>query len=67
LFQSYVNDKNTADKPIKSNGQTISIVEKERQLKRFLNFHKRNPAVLLDLGSGKYHIITKYDIIGSIK
>jgi cystathionine beta-synthase len=28
LFQSYVNDKNTADKPIKSNGQTISIVEK---------------------------------------
>jgi cystathionine beta-synthase len=32
LFQSYVNDKNTADKPIKSNGQTISIVEKRTSI-----------------------------------
>jgi cystathionine beta-synthase len=28
---------------------------------------KDNQAVLIDLGEGKYHIITKYDIIGSIK
>jgi cystathionine beta-synthase len=28
LFQSYVNDKNTADKPIKSNWQTISMLKK---------------------------------------
>ena len=26
-----------------------------------------NQAVLIDLGNGKHHIITKYDIIGSIK
>jgi cystathionine beta-synthase len=26
-----------------------------------------NAAVLIDLGEGRYHIITKYDIIGSIK
>ncbi len=28
---------------------------------------KENQAVLVDLGNGKHHIITKYDIIGSIK
>ena len=30
-------------------------------------FNKDNQAVLVDLGNGKYHIITKHDIIGSIK
>ena len=30
-------------------------------------FTKENQAVLVDLGNGKSHIITKYDIIGSIK
>jgi cystathionine beta-synthase len=30
-------------------------------------FSKDNQAVLVDLGNGKHHIITKYDIIGSIK
>ena len=30
-------------------------------------FTKDNQAVLVDLGNQKHHIITKYDIIGSIK
>jgi hypothetical protein len=30
-------------------------------------FTRENAAVLVDLGNGKHHIITKYDIIGSIK
>jgi cystathionine beta-synthase len=30
-------------------------------------FNRDNAAVLIDLGEGRYHIITKYDIIGSIK
>ena len=30
-------------------------------------FTKENGAVLVDLENGKHHIITKYDIIGSIK
>jgi cystathionine beta-synthase len=30
-------------------------------------FTKDNQAVLVDLANGKFHIITKYDIIGSIK
>ena len=28
---------------------------------------KENQAVLIDLGNGKHHIITKHDIINSIK
>jgi cystathionine beta-synthase len=28
---------------------------------------KENQAVLVDLGNGKHHIITKHDIINSIK
>jgi cystathionine beta-synthase len=38
LFQSYVNDKNTADKPIKEVIKPFQLFEKERQLKRFLNY-----------------------------
>jgi cystathionine beta-synthase len=30
-------------------------------------FTKENQAVLIELGNGKHHIITKYDIIGTIK
>jgi cystathionine beta-synthase len=67
LFQSYVNDKNTADKPIKRSNGKPSIVEKGTSIEEVSKlFTRENPAVLLDLG-GKYHIITKYDIIGSIK
>ena len=29
--------------------------------------NKDNQAVLVDLGNGKFHIITKHDIISSIK
>lgn len=69
LFQSYVSDKNTADRPIREImekpypivplGTTIEAVSKL--------FSRENAAVLIDLGNGKHHIITKYDIIGSIK
>jgi cystathionine beta-synthase len=30
-------------------------------------FTKENDAVLVDLGNGHHHIITKHDIIGSMK
>jgi cystathionine beta-synthase len=66
LFQSYVHDKNSAERPIKEimgspyivNGNSIEEVSKL--------FNRDNAAVLIDLGEGRYHI-TKYDIIGSIK
>ena len=40
----------------------VKHIEEESKL-----FTKENAAVLLDLGNGKHHIITKYDIIGAIK
>jgi cystathionine beta-synthase len=69
LFQSYVSDKNAADKPIRElMGKPYPIVKLGTSIEEVSKlFTKDNQAVLLDLGNGKHHIITKYDIIGSIK
>ena len=69
LFQSYVTDKNTADRPIREvMGKPFPIVPKGSSIEEVSKlFTRENPAVLIDLGNGKHHIITKYDIIGSIK
>jgi cystathionine beta-synthase len=69
LFQSYVSDKNVADKPIKEiMGKPYPVVQRTTPIEEVSKlFNKDNQAVLVDLGDGKHHIITKYDIIGSIK
>lgn len=69
LFQSYVSDKNVAEKPIKEvMGKPYPIVKYGTPIEEVSKlFTKDNQAVLVDLGNGKHHIITKYDIIGSIK
>jgi cystathionine beta-synthase len=69
LFQSYVSDKNVAEKPIKEiMGKPYPIVKLGTSIEEVSKlFSKDNQAVLVDLGNGKHHIITKYDIIGSIK
>ena len=69
LFQSYVHDKNAADKPIREvMGKPYPIVKLGTPIEEVSKlFSRENAAVLLDLGNGKHHIITKYDIIGSIK
>jgi cystathionine beta-synthase len=69
LFQSYVTDKNVADKPIREvMGKPYPIVKLGTPIEEVSKlFSKDNQAVLVDLGNGKHHIITKYDIIGSIK
>ena len=69
LFQSYVSDKDVADKPIKEiMGEPYPIVKLGTSIEEVSKlFTKENQAVLIDLGNGKHHIITKYDIIGSIK
>lgn len=69
LFQSCVSDKNVADKPIKEvMGKPYPIVKSGTSIEEVSKlFSKDNQAVLVDLGNGKHHIITKYDIIGSIK
>lgn len=69
LFQSYVADKNVADKPIREvMGAAYPIVKLGTpvdEVSKLIN--KENQAVLVDLGNGKHHIITKHDIINSIK
>ena len=69
LFQSYVSDKNTAERPIREvMGKAYPIVQLGTTIEEVSKlFSKENQAVLVDLGNGKHHIITKYDIIGSIK
>ncbi len=69
LFQSYVNDKDVADKPIREvMGKPYPVVKIGTAIEDVSRlFTKENQAVLVDLGNGKHHIITKYDIIGSIK
>lgn len=69
LFQSYVSDKNVAEKPIKEiMGKPYPVVKLGTSIEEVSKlFSKDNQAVLVDLGNGKHHIITKYDIIGSIK
>ncbi|AWK04618.1 cystathionine beta-synthase [Flavobacterium crocinum] len=69
LFRSYVADKNVAEKPIKDvMGKPFPIVKLGTPIEEVSKlFTKENDAVLVDLGNGHHHIITKYDIIGSIK
>ena len=69
LFQSYVADKNVADRPIKEiMGKPFPIVKLGTPIEEVSKlFTKENDAVLVELENGNHHIITKYDIIGSIK
>jgi len=69
LFQSYVADKDVADKPIKEiMGRPFPIVKQGTPIEEVSKlFTKQNDAVLIELQNGNHHIITKYDIIGSIK
>ncbi len=69
LFRSFVEDKNIAEKPIREvMGKPYPIVKTGTSIEEVSKlFSKENQAVLVDLGNGRHHIITKYDIIGSIK
>ena len=69
LFQSYVQDKNSAERPIKEiMGSPYPIVQRGTSIEEVSKlFTRENAAVLIDLGEGRHHIITKYDIIGAIK
>ena len=68
LFRAYVEDKNVAEKPIREvMGKPYPIVPMGTAIEEVSKlFTKDNQAVLIDLGNGKHHIITKYDMIGSI-
>jgi cystathionine beta-synthase len=69
LFKSYFSDKNIAEKPIREiMGKPYPIVQENtpvEEVSKLIN--KDNQAVLVQLENRKYHIITKHDIISSIK
>lgn len=69
LFRSYVEDKDIAEKPIREiMGKPYPVVQANTpvdEISKLIN--KDNQAVLVDLGNGRHHIITKHDIISSIK
>ena len=69
LFRSYVEDKDIAEKPIREiMGRPYPIVKANTPIEEISKLiNKDNQAVLVDLGEGKHHIITKHDIISSIK
>lgn len=69
LFRSYVADKNVADKPIKEvMGKPFPVVKLGTSIEEVSKlFTKENDAVLVDLENGNHQIITKSDIIRSMK
>lgn len=69
LFTAYMENPNIAEKPIREvMGAAYPIVNRNAKVEEVSQLiTKDNNAVLVDLENGKYHIITKYDIINSIK
>jgi len=69
LFRSYVENKNIADKPIREiMGKPYPIVKANTPIEEISKLiTKDNQAVLVALENGKHHIITKHDVISSIK
>ncbi len=69
LFNAFLNNSNVADTPIKDLMRQpypiVSLQTKVEEVAKLIT--KENNAVLVDLGNGKHHIITKYDIINNIK
>ena len=69
LFKSYLENRDIADKPIREiMGKPYSIVKANTPIEEISKLiTKDSQAVLVDLGNGKHQIITKYDIISTIK
>ena len=68
LFRRYVEDKNITDLPIREVMSkpypVVKLNTKIEEISKLIN--KENNAVLVDLENGKYHIITKHDIISAL-
>ncbi|WP_405225678.1 pyridoxal-phosphate dependent enzyme [Dokdonia sp. Asnod1-B02] len=68
LFRAYMENNEVADLPIKEvMGAAYPIVQKNATVAEVSKLiSKENNAVLVDLGEGKHHIITKHDIINAM-
>ena len=69
LFRSYVLNKDMADRPIREiMGKPYPIVNAKTSIDEISNLiTAENQAVLIELENGNHQIITKYDIISTIK
>ena len=69
LFQAYLDNPAIAEKPIREiMGAAYPIVKANASVEEVSKLiTKDNQAVLIELENGKHNIITKYDIINSIK
>lgn len=68
LLREFMENKNISDLPIKDvMHKPFPIVKRTTPIEEVSKLmDKENNAVLVDLGDGKYHIITKYDIISAL-
>ncbi len=69
LYQSIVEDRNNIDKRIEDlMGPALPVVQETESIENVSKLiTKEVPAVLVQLANGKYHIITKYDIISCMQ
>jgi len=69
VFSAFFDDKNTYSTPIKEvMKDPFPIVSAKTSLDEISKLIKNgNPAVLVTLDNGNYHIVTKYDVIRHIK
>ncbi len=69
LFKAFMDDKNMDSTPIKEvMKDPFPVVNAKTSLDEISKLIKNgNPAVLVELENGNYHIITKYDVISHIK
>jgi len=69
LFNLYFDDKDSANKPIKDvMGTSFPIVKSNTSIVKISKLiNRENSAVLVDLGNGKFQIITKHDVIRAIQ
>jgi cystathionine beta-synthase len=69
LFRAIMDDASVTSKPIKEVMQDpFPIVDRNTSIDHVAKLIQKDvQAVLLDLGDGKHHIITKYDIISGLK
>ncbi|RMB60578.1 pyridoxal-phosphate dependent enzyme [Dokdonia sinensis] len=68
LFRAYMENQDIAETPIKEvMGKPYPVVNRKASVASVSKLiTKENNAVLVDLGDGKHHIITKHDIISAI-
>jgi cystathionine beta-synthase len=68
LLRKFIENKDISNLPIKDvMHKPFPIVEKNTPIETVSKlFNKENNAVLVELGEGKYQIITKYDIISAL-